>query len=212
MRTTISKLKYVFFLLVIAGFVSCKGEIGPPGADGIDGIDGIDGTNGDDGTDGTNGSDGSDGNANVTTISLLASDITWTLDDYLGRPANVFTLDTSAVNQDIIDHGTVFGYCHFQYAPWDEWIAMPWHWENTGGNTMNVVHTYNLNIINLYAYETANEWIPNSVLPEYKFILITDNTVNKGISAEQSILNGLEQAGVDINNYYEVMDYYGLDY
>ena len=209
MRTTISKLKYVFFLLVIAGFVSCKGEIGPPGADGVDGTNGIDGTDGADGADGTNGADG---NANVTTISLLVSDITWTLDNYLAREANVFTLNTSAVNQDIIDHGTVFAYCNFQNGSYDEWIAMPFHWEEIGGITCNVVHTYNLNIINLYAYETAGAWNPNYCIVEYRFMLITDNTVNKGASAEQNILNELEEAGVDINNYYEVMDYYGLEY
>ena len=89
---------------------------------------------------------------------------------------------------------------------------MPWHWENEEGTTSNVVHTYNLNIINLYAYTTSGVWNPNNTVPEYRFLLITDNTVYKGGSAEQNILNELEQAGVDINNYYEVMDYYGLEY
>ena len=146
------------------------------------------------------------------TISLLASDITWTSGSYLGRHANVFTLNESAVNQDIIDHGTILAYCHYQSFFYNEWIAMPFDFEYSTGTTSNVLHTYNLNIIKLYAYTTTGTWDPNSEISEYRFMLITDNTVNKGASEEKNILNELDEAGVDINNYYEVMDYYGLDY
>ena len=192
MRTTISKFKYLFIMIVIAGLASCKGEIGPIGPD---------------------GTDGTDGNANVTTISILASDMTWTPGgDYLGREAEVFTLDTIAVNQDIIDHGAVLGYCHLLFTSYDEWLVLPFHWEGTSGNTSNVVYTFNLNEINLYAYITSSGWNPNGLIPEYRFILITDDTISKSISSEQGILNKLENAGVDVNDYYQVMDYYNLEY
>jgi len=126
----------------------------------------------------------------------------------LGRTSNVFTLDTAAVTQDIIDHGTVLAYCNL----YDSWYALPFSWESTGGTEREYVfHTYSLNTIKLYAYQTTGVLDP-SAITEYRFLLITDNTVNKSESGEQNILKQLENAGVDINNYYQVMDYYGLKY
>ena len=52
-----------------------------------------------------------------------------------------------------------------------------------------------------------------SAIGEYRFVLITDNTITtKGASAEDSILGKLKEAGVDVNNYYEVLEYYGVKY
>jgi hypothetical protein len=52
------------------------------------------------------------------------------------------------------------------------------------------------------------------VIEEYRFLLITDNTVtgSKGVATGKDIISRLTEAGVDINNYYEVMDYFGLKY
>ncbi len=182
---------YFALIAVIFALASCKGEVGPPGADGL------------------NGTDGADGNANVITISLLETDITWTEGSYLGRISNVFTLDTAVVTQDIVDHGTVLGYCNLYD---DIWYALPFTWENSGGtNRQYVFHSYFLNTIQLYAYQTTGLLDPGAI-NEYRFLLITDNTVNKSVSGKQNILMQLENAGVDINDYYQVMDYYGLKY
>jgi hypothetical protein len=202
MKTTLSNLMFAAFFFIAAGFISCegdKGDTGPAGADGVDGIDGVDGTD---------GTDGADGNANVIIISLLEEDITWTAGSYLGRTSNVFTLDTTAVTQDIVDHGTVLGFCTINPT----WYALPFTWENAAGTSRQYVfHTYALDMINLYAYQTSGVLFPGAIT-EYRFLLITDNTVLTKSSSGKNVLSRMEQAGVDVTNYYEVMDYFGLKY
>ncbi len=199
MKNSISKFKYLAGLFLIVGLISCEGPAGPAGAAGTDGVDGVDGVD---------GTDGVDGNANVTVISLMETDITWTAGNFLGRTANVFSFTESAVNQDIIDHGTVLGYCFLN----PNWYALPFTWENSGGTSRQYVfHTYQLNTISLYAYQTAGVLDPNSI-SEYRFLLITDNTVTKRASTGQIVLEKLKNAGVDVNDYYSVMDYFGLNY
>jgi len=196
MRNSVLKLKYLAGLLLMAGLFSCDGPQGPQGDPGVNG------------TDGTNGTNGVDGNANVTMVRLLSSDIPWVSGDYLGRTANTFSLTENAVNQDIIDHGTVLGFCFLS----PDWYPLPFIWESDGGTSRQyVLHTYALNTITLYSYQTSGVLDPN-LITEYRFLLITDNTVTKSASAEQDILERLGNAGVDVNNYYELMDYFGLEY
>lgn len=205
MKNVASKFKYLASLFLIVGLFACEG---PPGADGIAGADGADGADGIAGIDGVDGTDGTDGNANVTIVSLLLADITWIEGSYLGRTANVFDLTESAVNQDVIDHGTVLGYCFLT----SKWWALPFIWENNSGtSTQHILHSYALNTISLYAYETAGAMSAGGIT-EYRFLIITDNTVTKSTSSEAAILDKLKNAGVDVNNYYEVADYFGLDY
>ena len=197
MKNSISKLKYLAGLFLIVGLFACEG---PAGEDGTDGTDGIAGT------DGADGADGADGNANVFTVTLLSSDITWTAGDYIGTAANTFSFTENTVNQDILDHGAVLGFCFFSA----NWWALPLTWENSGGTSRQyVLHSYALNTITLYAYQTGGVLNP-SVISQYRFVIITDNTVTK--SSGQDILDKIEGAGVDVNNYYELMDYFGLDY
>jgi hypothetical protein len=194
MKKSISRFKYLAGLFLIVGLFACEG---PPGADGTNGTDGIAGTA---------GADGADGNANVTIVSLLSSDITWTAGSYLGRDANIFDLTENVVSQDIIDHGTVLGFCFLS----SRWWALPFVWESNGGTSMqHVLHSYALNTISLYAYSTAGVFNPGGIT-EYRFLILTDNTVTK--STGQEILDKLINAGVDVNDYYEVMDYFGLEY
>ncbi len=160
---------------------------------------------------GQNGQNGQNGNANVKTISLLGSAITWIEGEYLGRPANITAITNSAVNDDIINHGTVLGYCYIM----EEWFHLPFTWEDVDGTVRQyIVHTYSPNTITLYAFQTGGVLDPTGAIEEYRFMLITDNTVTsgKGVSTEKDIISRLAEAGVDIDNYYEVMDYFGLKY
>lgn len=189
---TIKILTYVVFALFL-GLVtsSC-------GSDGAEGPAGSAGTN------------GTDGNANVSIISLSTSDITWTTGSFLGTAANTFTLTDNRVNSDIIDYGAVLGYSRIN----DEWYALPFTW-SSNTSSQYIFHTYALDTITLYAYSTDGVLNP-SALEEYRFMLITDNTVTATSSArpaktKQKIQDELKAAGVDINDYYAVMDYYGLD-
>ena len=190
MKNLISKFKYLAGLFLIVGLFACEG---PAGEDGSDGSDGADGT---------------DGNANVTIVSLLEEDITWTAGSYLGRTANTFSLTSTEVSQDIMDHGVVLGFCFFS----SNWWALPMTWENTGGTSRQyVLHAYELNTITLYAYQTSGVLTP-SILSQYRFLCITDNTVTKSTSSGQDVIDRMTNLGVDVNDYFEVMDYFGLEY
>ena len=146
----------------------------------------------------------------MTTISLLYGDITWTAGTYLGRPANTFALTDNAVNQDIIDHGTVLGFFKMNNA----WQSMPFSWENSDGTSREyILHTYSLNTITLYAYRTIGVLNP-ATISEFRFILITDNTVTgtKGTISDKDILSSLKEEGVDVNDYWQVIGYFDLEY
>ena len=196
-------------MLAFAGLFSCEGPDGPAGPAGPAGTTGPAGP---EGATGAAGQDGENGNANVTIISLLGENITWIEGEYLGRAANVFALTNSAVNEDIINHGTVLGYCYLA----EEWYHLPLTWEDVDGTVRQyIVHTYSTNTITLYAFQTGGVLDPTGAAEEYRFMLITDFTVTgggKGISSEKEILEKLTKAGVDVNNYYEVMDHFGLKY
>lgn len=194
-------------LFALAGLFACEGPEGPQGPAGPTGPTGPAGATG---PQGPAGPAGDDGNANVIIVSLLNDDITWVEGSYLGRTANTFSFTEDGVTQDIIDHGTVLGYCYLSGV----WWIMPFTWENTAGTSRQYVfHSYSLNTITLWAYQTTGVLDP-SAIDEYRFLLITDNTIvaAKGESAEKAILSNLAKAGVDIKNYYDVMDYYGLEY
>lgn len=191
-------------MLALGGLVACEGPEGPEGPAGQKG------DKGDQGVAGPEGPAGEDGNANVTIISLLGENITWEEGDYLGSVANVYNLENEAVNQDIIDHGTVIGYCYLN----EKWVPLPLIWEETGGASRQyVLFDYAINSITIYAYGTDGVLDPSGIT-EYRFLLITDNTVtgSKGMSSEIEIKSMLSKSGVDINDLYQVMNYFNIKY
>lgn len=206
-KTTIINLRNLFILAAIAGLFACEGPEGPMGPAGPKGDTGPAGPTG---QTGPAGQDGQNGNANVTVISLLSTNITWLEGEYLGRPANVFSLESDKINDDIINHGTVLGYCYMN----EGWYSLPITWEDIdGASRMYLLHSYSPNTITLYAYQTSGVLDPD-IVTEYRFMLITDNTVEvaKGISAENDILMKLEKAGVDVTNFDQICDYFGINH
>lgn len=191
-------LAVCLFSIALIITTGCEGPEGPTGPQGQQGPQG---------EVGPQGPQGEAGNANVVSISIDDADVTWTAGTYLGRTSNVFTYTDEAIDQDIIDHGTVIGYLLL----FEEWYLMPLIWENTAGTSRQyIIYTYNLNTINLYAYQTSGVLTPGTT--EYRFLLITDNTVMGKTSSGGDVLSKLKSAGIDINNYYEVMDHFGLEY
>lgn len=175
----------ITFLLIGFVNISCEGPEGPAGADG------------------TNGTNGTNGNANVKTITILQSAVTWTNGDYLGVPANTYAYNTSLVNQDVIDHGAVLGY--FLLA--SNWHALPYSLNYGSTIWEHITFTHKLNEIKLYAYSNAG--VLNPGVSKWKFIVITDNTITG--KSKENVKNELISAGIDINNYYQVCAYYGID-
>jgi len=201
------KLMNLAIMIAFLGFVSCEGPEGPEGPVGPKGDKGDTGAAGATGQTGPAGQDGQDGNANVTVLKLLADDITWTEEEFLGQPSNTFILESSNVNEDIIDHGTVFGYGSIE----GEWFQLPLEFELPDGSIkVNLLYTYGINWIKLYAYSTTGPFEP--AISEYKFLLITGNIVpgSKGASNEESIKSMLSKAGVDISDLDQVLHYYGI--
>jgi len=127
------------------------------------------------------GGDGKDGNANVTMIKLLADDITWQEGIYMSKPANTFSIENEAVNRDIIDHGAVLGYCRMRGI----WYQLP-HFVLDESYYEHIVHTFSLNTITLFAYNIEGVYDP-SLVSEYRFLLITDNTITTKLAAKGTI-------------------------
>lgn len=193
-------------MIAFLGVVSCEGPEGPEGPAGPTGATGAAGPAG------PAGAAGQNGNANVTTISLPASEITWAEEIYFGRTANIYSLTNDAINQDILDHGTILGYCKIMELP-DIWTPLPFMREsNDGLNRMYIQFDYTLNTITIMAYQTTGIFDPTDYAIEYRFMLITDNTITgaKGEGAED-LLARLKKAGVDLDDYNEVTEYFGLE-
>jgi hypothetical protein len=206
MKTILMRTGILMVIFAMAGLVACEGPEGPQGQKGDTGATGATGPAGPAGQAGENGTNG---NANVQILNLLSSNITWVEGEYLGRIANVFSFTDDLINDDIIDHGTVLGFCYM----FEEWRSLPLIWEDTDGLLRQyVIHTYSPKTITLYAFQTGDVLDPGEIT-EYRFMLITDNTVtgSKGEKSGNNILEKLTLAGVDPGNYYQVMKYFGLE-
>jgi hypothetical protein len=192
-------------LLFIA---ACEGPTGPAGPQGPQGPQGETGPVGPQGPQGPQGPAGQDGNSNVIIIGFAREDVTWTEGSYLGRTANVFDYNDEAITQDIVDHGLVLGFIRLGTF----WYNLPFYWENNAGtNRQHITFVYSLNLIRLFAYQTTGLLNPGAVV-EYRFLLITDNTVmTPSTTSAGNILSRLEAAGVDVARYEEVMNHFGLD-
>ena len=186
---TISKIKYVLFLIVIVGFVSCKGEIGPIGPDGTDGTNGIDGV------------DGEDGNANV-----ISSD--WITPTWTGMPSSTGQYDyfTDDISSEIMNTGVILSYCDWM-GDASSIYPIPF----TYGTSNLTMYNYSLYVGKIRWWFNAQTNITPPSAMRFRYVIIPA-PVTKTVNPQQAIYDDLENAGVDINNYYEVMDYYGLDY
>ncbi len=208
MKTT-QKLMYVILIAVIAAFASCKGEIGPVGPAGTDGIDGQDGTN------------GQDGNANVQTY--VYNNPAW------GATGSGMQIDMSSVlTNEIIQNDVILGYVkstdvsYVTLIPGDVWTGSVHRnytmFVNGSPTSYDNVLEYSITIVSL---ELDGTYTPNANLKTmdwFKVVIIesTNTTTtdgnSKNIDSKQKIYDELKASGININDYYQVMDYYGLKY
>jgi len=191
MKNVMSKTKYVLMALIMVITFSCSPE---------DGTDGAQGPAGAAGQDGTNGQDGEDGNANVMAVTFASP--AWS--------GSTINLTAPEITQNTFDNGAVLGYVKFANV---NSIFYPVPGGVFPSAPSFVIRTY----IEVGQYQLrAVEWdgtphaAPESI-EEVKLIIIeSSSTIAK--SSKINIQDQLKNAGVDINNYNEVMDYYGLDY
>ncbi|WGK64038.1 hypothetical protein [Croceiramulus getboli] len=177
-----------------------QGEIGPPGQDGADGQDG---TNGADGQDGANGQDGADGNANVRSILYDLADVS----------GNNHRVSIDEATLELLETGVILAYLKTNR---DEWYQIPNQYVFLGiPIDINTYMTYFNNRVQFWM-EFKRDDAPFSVsagsLQTLKIVLIEVNSTSSGKRTENSHLKVLEQKGLDLSNYEEVMDYFQLEY
>jgi len=196
-----NSIKFCLLILTII-FTACSedGAVGPKG------------------TDGTNGIDGVDGNANVTTY--LFNEPEWGSSGFMRLDmTGVFT--TEVVTNDVIlvyvrrnfgNSERVFqipGWVHGKFPNFPTQMITPYFTDSEGGagafQIPESVYISSRTIDNVGVL--AAELIPLSWI---KVIIIKSaNTIN-GKSNKDSVLNELKIAGVNVNDYHAVCEYYGI--
>jgi hypothetical protein len=149
--------------------------------------DGEDGATGPQGEQGIQGEPGEDGNANVQ--SYLFEDQAFS--------AGQVSFDVPAITQDILDYGAVLAYLRPQGATF--WYGIPYYYQSASLTVYGIFP----GLVRLSSTFDVSSY-------DFRFVVIEGNegSTSKSMSVEQE----LKQAGVDISDFYEVADYYGLEY
>ena len=187
-QKSISKSKYVLLALLVAFSVSCSpedGETGPQGPAGTDGTDGIDGV---------------DGNANVQTFIF----------DTSSNSGSLITLPIPEITQDVLDNDVILSY-------YTSDMGVNYQMPGGGSNGAFVTRTYanpESFSIRFTNWDGSSYSVAAGSIEKVKIIIIesTSTTTGRTISSKQQIYNELNQAGVNINDYHAVCDYYGIPY
>jgi hypothetical protein len=212
MKTLIKILKSGILMLVLI-FVSCtkegpQGDIGPVGSSGI---------NGTDGTDGDDGEDGQDGNANVMVSDWFEpTESSFSVNNPRTKALPIAT----NVSSNIMEDGVILVY----YDNDTNIYLLPRHTYAPDGTTLKSVDS-NINRASRAIYVTirrsdsdlnTNEYLWDPSGPAYgkgvrfRYVIIPSNASGK--SNKENSLKSLKEAGVDINEYHSVMDYFGSDH
>lgn len=188
-KSTISKSKYFLLALLVAFSFSCNPE---------DGEDGATGAIGPAGTNGTNGTNGEDGNANVQTFVF----------DTSAFSGIEISLNIPEITQDVIENDVIISYIfnginYYQVpggGPGADYVTRSWF---RVGTFYIPFHNWDGTTYNISAGDVDS----------VKVILIESTSTTTGkTNAKQQVYNELNQAGVDVTDYYAVCDYYGIAY
>jgi hypothetical protein len=205
---TMKFLAYATFVLFLGVAVSsCKGD------------DGADGQDGATGPAGPAGQDGQDGNANVQTY--VYNSPSW------GATTSVVDIDMAGIlTDDILENDVLLSYVKHENL--DMVSAIPGAvWTGTGGYRNYPVFYGNsvssdpgIYTFRMVSLEMDGTFTPHANLKPVDWVKIiiieSTNTTTasgngKAVSPQQAVYNELEEAGVDVNDYYEVCAYYGID-
>ncbi len=198
---TMKFLTYATFVLFLGFAVSsCSGD---------DGADGADGATGPAGTAGTNGTDGTDGNANVQTY-VFNNPLWSTSNSYLRL--SIGSLSTSVSNGDAI-----LGYVN--QAAITNIFSVPGTVITPSGNKQYGV-SYASSNYDIISYDPDGGRTATADLPAMTWVKViiiestgtTDTDGNGRVaSTQQAVYNELEAAGIEVNDYYAVCAYYGIN-
>ena len=180
---------------------------------------------------GDDGPAGQDGNANVKvgTLDLTSSDWLWH-GSYTFSTANTSStsyytryvdIDVPEITESIFETGLVLVY----YKPdrhADNWEPLSFQFTSFGGvYTTNIAFRTELSKIRLHYFWSANSGNAPTGLETYpiadsrvKYIVIEGSAIGttaRTTQANNSVLNELNNVGVDVNDYYAVCAYYGIN-
>ncbi len=181
-------LNFSFTIVCSVLLISCGGEDGEIGPQGIQGEQGPQGEQGSQGASGEQGAPGEDGNANVQSFLFEQQN--------LEELFNSFSIP--AITQEILDFGVVIGYC--RPIGNSEWYPIPTPPEFDG-----YVDLYSINL-----GEVITRSSDFNYRLDVRFIIIQGND---GWGAKSIEIRGdLKNAGIDVSDFSQVANYYGLDY
>ncbi|MFD2915519.1 hypothetical protein [Psychroserpens luteus] len=183
LKATMRTTTYFIIALLIAFTYSCEAE------DGTDGIDGINGSQGE------QGEAGQDGNANVQTFTFDVSAINSTN----------FSINFPELTQDVIENDAILTYI----ARESTYFTIP-------GISFNDMMEVELqpSDLDIFFYDRITGSTTTPVVGLYdlvKVIIIESSNTNR-MNEPNDIYSQLENANVDINNYHEVCNYFGIKY
>lgn len=206
-RTTIK-----FFMLILMATALCltsctkegpQGPIGPSGIDGSDGTNGINGQDGTNGTNGANGQDGVNGNANVTSVSY----------DITSATGTSYSLATNKLTPELVENGVVLAYIKIG----EDWYHIPNQRILTNGFSLIDISSRFTPFGLFFSYELEfhRDGTPFIIgagdLDELRLVLIPNSSSISGKSSKNSIRDTFYEKDIDPTDYYQVMQYYGLE-
>lgn len=174
------------------------GSVGPAGATGAMGVTGATGTDGED------GEDGLDGNANVTSMTF----------DLSTASGNSYTLSSEPLSADQVENNVVLAFL----KTGGDWYQLPNQAILTNGFYLLDISTYmsasgSQFLFRLGFRRSGTPYnIASGDLDTLKLVFIEETSSTTGKSAGKSNMQQLKDQGVDATDYFQVMDYFGLDY
>lgn len=188
-----------FAIMVLSLFATSCAKDGEDGAMGPAGINGVDGT------DGTNGVDGTNGNANVNTYVF----------DLSSESGNSIPVDLPELTQEVINNDLIIGYLQNGAGSSTYYPVPASVWPNGTGGFYDIAVDIAIGKYWIHFYEVGTQTFMNVTsveLGKLKIVIAESTNTTTSKSGKESIRQSLKSAGVDINDYYAVMDYFGLDY
>lgn len=186
-----NSLNFLAIMMLSMGmfFSSCTKEVvGPQGPQGEQGVAGQDGQ------DGSDGQNGQDGNANVTAYSFTAQPGDWFSFGTSGDVGYGWAVNysLSAITQDIVDKGTVLVY----WNTGSTIVALPYSFPENG-YTESYLYGYYTGGLQIDRYDSDQFTTAPTSARTFKIVVIAGSA-------------RLANPDLDLNNYAEVMAFYGL--
>ena len=190
MKNFVSHL-FVLLMLVAAVTISCKGPQGPEGPQGPAGPQG------------PQGPQGPAGNANVISSAWITP--SWVSGSYYAASAYKYDWSVSDLTQSVYDSGVILVY-------WKNWRGDVYLLPYTDYGQWVFMFTAKVGSITLWYYYIDGS-SPSSAPAssnKFRYVLIPQGTSSRPAGDINALRQDLARQGVDIDNYYQVCDYFGL--